>query len=232
MLKSNSEYTVTLDDDPMVHRIIEKSTGIRSVPFRSGRELFSAIDGYASPVAAFIDIHLGLDDCGLHIIPQLREKWPYCPIIIVTSDPTEGAVAEALACGADDFVAKPIRSRELLARLQARLVDQAQKEAKQSIHFADLTFDSAHRLLTGMRGQRYLSTTETNLLLCLLQARGTIVLRDTLKLRCWGPLKVSDGALDRKIYEVRRALEEIGGSATSIRTAYGVGFGLEVNEAS
>jgi len=229
MQSNATDYTITLDDDSLVHRIIERSTGIRSIPFKTGAELLEQASNL-SPVAAFVDIHLGVDECGLHLIPSLREKWPFCPMIIITSDPSEMLVSEALACGADDFVTKPIRGKELLARLQTRLVDQAQKEAKQSIHFGDLTFDSSHRMLTGAKGQRYLSTTETNLLLCLLQAKGTIVLRDTLKLRCWGPLKVSDGALDRKIYEVRRALEEIGGNMT-IKTAYGVGFGLEVKEA-
>lgn len=230
MLENSSDYTVTLDDDPMVHKIIERSVGLKSMPYHNAEALLQVADTL-KPVAVFIDINLGLEDSGLRVIPTLREKWSYCPMIVVTSDPSEVAVSEALASGADDFVTKPIRGKELLARLQARLVDQALKEAKQAIRFGDITFDTAHRMLAGSRGNRYLSTTETNLLLCLLQAKGTIVLRDTLKLRCWGPLKVSDGALDRKIYEVRRALEEIGGE-TTIRTAYGVGFGLEIREAS
>jgi DNA-binding response OmpR family regulator len=227
---AEAEYTVTLDDDVIVHRIVERSIGIRSLPFHSAEDLAKAVDTL-NPVAAFIDINLGEGISGLELIPKLREKWPFCPLIIITADPSESAVSEALACGADDFVTKPIRAKELLARLQARLVDQAQKEAKQSLHVGNLTFDNAHRLLVGPHGHRYLSTTEANLLMCLLQAKGTIVLRETLKLRCWGPLKVSDGALDRKIFEVRRALKEIGGSPT-IRTAYGVGFGIEVQETS
>ncbi len=224
----NTEYTITVDDDLMVHKIVERATRMKSIPFTSGKALLEVIQEQ-QPTAVFVDIHLGIEDSGLHLIPELRERWPFTPIIIITGDPSESALSEALACGADDFVTKPLRSQELLARLQARLTDQALKEAKQAFHLGNLVFDSAHRLLTGPGGYRYLSTTETNLLLCLLQAKGSIVLRDTLKLRCWGPLKVSDGALDRKIFEVRRALDEIGGN-TSIKTAYGVGFGLAVQQ--
>ncbi len=223
---SNNQYTITLDDDQMVHRIVEKATGMPSVPFASGEALTQALDQY-NPVALFVDIHLDNGTSGLKLIPTLRERWPFCPILIITSDPSESVVSEALATGADDFLLKPLRPTELLARLQARMTDQAHKEAKQAFNVGNLIFDSTHRCLRGPGGYRYLSSTEANLLICLLQARGTIVLRETLKLKCWGPLKVSDGALDRKIFEVRRALAEIGGSMT-IRTAYGVGFGLEM----
>lgn len=221
---SSQEYTITLDDDPIVHRMIQKALGMKSIAFTSAEKLLSSAERY-HPVAAFIDIHLDTAS-GLDIIPTLRAKWAFCPIIVVTSDPSDEAVTEALACGADDFVRKPIRPKELTARLHTRLLDQAQKEAKNTIHVGDVNLDRAHRYLKGPKGDRYLSSTELNLFLSLVQARGTIVPRKTLKLRCWGEIAVSDNALDRKIYEVRRALQEVG-SRIGISTAYGVGFALE-----
>ena len=218
-----SGYTITLDDDPMVSRLIQKALGIKSLGFSSAARLLECASDY-KPLAAFIDIHLD-SDSGLSIIPTLKEKWPFCPILVVTSDPTEDAVAEGLASGADDFVRKPIRPKELQSRLQARFVDQAQKEAKNVLDLADIRLDRAHRELSGPDGERYLSDTEINLLVALIQAKGTVVPRNTLKLRCWGQIAVSDNALDRKIYEVRRALKEIG-SRITVTTAYGVGFSL------
>lgn len=222
------KYTITLDDDPIVHRLIQKSLGIKSLQFKSAEKLVETSSHY-QPVAAFVDIHLEADENGLHIIPILKAKWPFCPILVITSDPSDEAVSEALASGADDFVRKPIRPKELAARLQARLIDQAQKEAKNVIHMGDLTLDRTHRILKGPRGERYLSSTEINLFMSLLQAKGTVVPRSALKLRCWGQIAVSDNALDRKIYEVRRALKETG-SNVNVGTAYGVGFALETAE--
>jgi DNA-binding response OmpR family regulator len=203
---SGNEYIIVLDDDPMVARIIQKSLGLKTLQY-STVESLTAEAGKFHPVAAFVDIHLETET-GLSAVPVLKAKWPFCPIIVITGDSTDDAITEALACGADDFVRKPIRPKELAARLQTRLIDQAQKEAKNVLRVGDL------------------SATEINLFLSLLQARGTIVPRSTLKLRCWGQIAVSDNALDRKVYEVRRALREIG-SQLNVGTAYGVGFSVE-----
>lgn len=222
-------YLVTVDDDPIVGKLIEKVTHMKSVNYTSASALMQEVDGHA-PVAAFIDVHLGATESGIQLVPYLRERWPFCPIIVVTGDAKEGVLSQALSSGADDFITKPIRPAELVARLQLRLADQAQKASINAMPVGNLTFYMQYRMLSGDRGQRFLSTTESNLLTTLVQAKGMIVPRDTLKLKCWGPIKVSDGALDRKIYEVRRALEELGGN-TTIRTAYGVGFGIELKEA-
>jgi ActR/RegA family two-component response regulator len=72
---TENHVIVTLDDDPMVSRILEKATGIKSLSFSSLQELVQ-VAGQYEPLAAFIDIHLGIDECGLDIIPTLRAKWP------------------------------------------------------------------------------------------------------------------------------------------------------------
>jgi len=221
-------YVVTVDDDPIVGKLIEKVTKMKSINYTSVKDLVKNVDQH-SPVAAFIDVHLGEAESGIQLVPFLREKWPFCPIIVVTGDAKEAVLSHALSSGADDFITKPIRPAELVARLQLRLADQAQKASINAMPVGNLTFYLQYRMLSGDRGQRFLSTTESNLLTTLVQAKGMIVPRDTLKLKCWGPIRVSDGALDRKIYEVRRALEELGGN-TTIRTAYGVGFGMEYKE--
>lgn len=226
---NNQPYTITIDDDPVVGKLIEKVTKMRSVAYTSASELLKDVEHH-SPVATFIDVHLGETESGIQLVPYLRERWPFCPIIVVTGDAKEAVLQTALSSGADDFITKPIRPAELVARLQLRLADQAQKESINAMPVGNLTFYLQYRMLSGNRGQRFLSTTESNLLTCLVQAKGMIVPRDTLKLKCWGPIKVSDGALDRKIYEVRRALEELGGN-TTIRTAYGIGFGIDHKEA-
>lgn len=223
--KSN-DYTITLDDDPIVAKLIAKSLGIRTVGYPSVESLVAA-DLKEAPVACFIDIHLGMGAKGLAALPLLREKLPFCPLIVITSDPSEAAVGEALASGADDFVQKPIRPQEISARLQTRLLDQLQKQTQSILKVGDAELDRAHRILRGPAGERYLSDTEVNLFICLSQAKGTIVQRHALKKRCWGQIAVSDNALDRKVYEVRRALKEIG-SRVRLDTAYGVGFSMEV----
>ncbi|MBI4404403.1 MAG: response regulator transcription factor [Deltaproteobacteria bacterium] len=226
--RNNKDYTITLDDDPMVVKIIEKTTGLPTIHYSSAKKLAAEAKQY-SPIAAFVDIYLGIADCGLDIVPALRAVWPYAPILIVTIDPTEEAVSAALAAGADDFLRKPLRPKELMARLQARLKDLAQKEAKSALNFADITLDTIHRTVRGRNGLKYLTSTESNLLLCLARAKGTIVPRSALKRHCWGDISVSDNALDRKMHEIRKALKDISETVT-IRTAYGEGFVMELTD--
>lgn len=224
-----NEDIVVLDDDPIVERIIGSATGKNTVAYKSIRELQEQID-HLNPFAMFVDIHLGIQENGLDILPTLKIKWPFCPIIVITGDTNENSVGNALAAGADDFIYKPINTKELVARLQARLSELAKREAREVIKIGDLTIDTSHRMVASAEGEnRYLSPTEMGLLSCLLDAQGTVVRRETMKRKCWGQVYVSDNALNRKLHEVRRVLKEIS-PCVNIRTIYGTGFVLEVKQ--
>jgi len=228
-MDQKGDYIITIDDDPMMQKLVEKATGIRSLLFTTLHEFESKMSTL-HPIALFVDVHLGTNENGLDILPKLRAKWPFAPIIVFTSDRQEDAVGDALAAGADDFIYKPINLKEVVARLQARLGELAKREAKDIIEIGDIVIDKAHRVISNQKNaQRFLSPTELGLLTCLLDAKGTVVRREIMKRRCWGQIYVSDNALNRKLHEVRRALKEIS-DVVSIRTLYGTGFVLEVKE--
>lgn len=226
-MDQEQQYTVTLDDDPMVQKIIEKSTKMKSIFFKDPDDLHAELD-HLNPVAFFIDIHLGeAQRTGLDLVPLLRKKWPFCPLLIITSSPTQGSIAKALASGADDFIRKPIIPEELLARLKLRMEDSAQKAAKEVIDYGDISIDSVHRTVTGPKGKRYASPIEITLLTCLAHMEGAIVEKESIKVRCWGQIKVTDNALHRKLHAVRQLLKDVTDNVI-IQTKYGVGFALKV----
>lgn len=227
-MEEQEKYTVTLDDDPMVHKIIEKSTDFKSLMFDNPEELDKQ-SAKMKPVAAFVDIDLGGEKSGLSIVPTLRKNWPYIPILVVTSSPTESAISKALTSGADDFIRKPIIPEELTARLQLRLNDSAQKEAKEIINFGDISIDYVHRKVVGPKGLHYGSPIEINLLATLANTEGALVEKESLKLRCWGQANVTDNALHRRLHAVRRLLKDVSDKVV-IQTKYGVGFLLAVKD--
>lgn len=220
-------YTVTLDDDPMVHEVVEKSTKIRNIGFQNPQDLIARADNL-EPVGVFIGIQLGTGQNGLEIIPRLRSFWPYCPILVITGTPTEQNISRALNSGADDFVRKPLIPDEVNARLKLRMADAAQKAAKEVVEFGDIIVDSSHRTVEGPQGKRFASPIEVSLLSCLAANEGSIVEKDALKMRCWGQLKVTDNALHRKLHAVRQLLRDISPNVV-IETKYGVGFALRYN---
>jgi len=221
-----SQYTITLDDDPMISRMIEVAMGLKSLSFSSGATFLTRAQRY-QPLAIFVDIHLGTGDSGLDLIPQIRTRWPYCPVLVVTSDPSDEAVGQALAAGANDFIRKPIIAKELIARFQARTIEMAERQGRSVVTIGDVTIDVPLNLISGISVRRHLSTADIRLFVALVEARGTVISKEDLKRKIWGDLKVSDNAMDKKIYEVRQALSDVS-KAVKIKSEYGQGIKILV----
>lgn len=226
--KHAEKLILVLEDDPMVARIISKATGLAAYTALSVEELEATLKAN-EPMAMFIDVHIGMDVNGLEVIPRLKNRMPFCPIIVVTGDHSSNLVGDALAAGADDFIYKPLNSKEIVARLQVRMSELAVRRAIETIELGDLSIDFVHRVIINEnKQQRFLSPTEMSLLHCLVHAQGTVVRREVMKRKCWGQLHVSDNALNRKLHEVRKALLEIS-KHVSVQTVYGTGFSLRIN---
>ncbi|MBC7659412.1 MAG: response regulator transcription factor [Chitinophagaceae bacterium] len=222
---SHIPYTVTLDDDPVMAKIIEETLSIKNFAFVTSEQLLECAE-HLAPIGAFIDIHLK-DECGLDIIPRLRSLWPMTAIIVISGDESDNSVTQALAAGADDFVRKPISPAEVVARLRARIEDLNDKNRLNLLKFGDLKVDLKYKSISGVKGQLILSAREIDLLSELIRAQGTIVPKDVLKRELWGSLAVSDNALDRKIFEVRKALREVSDSV-ELHSIYGIGMVLRL----
>lgn len=218
-------YTLTLDDDPMIHTIIAATMGVPSLSFVHPDALRKALPDL-EPIAVFVDINLETDINGLDLIPELRRRWPTCPLIVITSDPSDDALGGALAAGANDFIRKPINKNELLARLKARMTEMARHAGSSQMTLGPLTFNRLHRSLEYQRERRYLTPQGACLLECLLEAQGMAVPRADLKRRIWSNVKIGDNALDKKVHELRSALRELT-SDIQVNAIYGVGLSIK-----
>ncbi|MFW7380789.1 MAG: response regulator transcription factor [Oligoflexus sp.] len=221
----NTPYAITLDDDPLAAKIIEETLGLKNFWFKASKDLLSRAAKF-QPMGAFIDIHLE-GECGLDIVPAVRTIWPTTAIIVMTGDDSDHLVGQALASGADDFIRKPINPAEVLARLKARLEDLKDKNGHTLLRFGDLRVDTKHKSVTGPGGQLILSTREIELIAELIRANGVVIPKDVLKRELWHNVAVSDNALDRKIFEVRKALKEVSRNV-ELQSIYGVGMVLRL----
>lgn len=225
-LENQNRYSITVDDDPIISRTIEAITQAPSLSY-SSFDSFRCHERKDAPMAVFIDIHLGLDENGIDLIPTIRDNWPYCPIIVVTTNPSGDAVGQALAAGAHDFVRKPFDQRELSARLRARSFELQEKACRETMNVGDFVLNTQLSELKGPAGCVHLSHSDTRLLQFLAQAQGTVVSRPELKRRVWGNVSVSDNALDKKLHDVRAAIREVG-SQIKLTSSYRQGFSLIV----
>ena len=216
-----------MDLDPNVHTMISKATGIESKWLQSPDLPSDHETSESHPLAVFLDAKMSLSGpANGTLIPKLKDLWPLSPVIITTVSEDRDIITEAVALGADDFVHKPFSPEELNSRLNIRLGALKKKAAKESIEVGDLIIDTMQRSVASTKGQKFLSPTEIKLVSELAKSHGQVVPREMLKRRCWPNAKVSDNALNRKLYEVRRRLEPLSDKVT-IRTIYGVGFILD-----
>jgi len=220
-------YSITLDDDPIIYKIISQMTGINSLPFHSCATLLKRSPSY-DPIAIFVDVHLSYDECGLDAIPHLRKNWPYTPIIVITSDPSDILVSQALATGANDFIRKPINAQELNARLHARIAEMSTRQNIDEIKVGELVFSKSHHSIRHKDKVTYLAKLEAQLFTILLENRGGLLTKDELKRRIWGSIAVSENTIDKKISRVRKALHEVS-SDLVIGSIYGKGVSLQLN---
>lgn len=221
----NLSYTVTLDDDPVIGKIIEGATSMKTFIYASAKALMNDIALY-TPLGVFVDIHLTGDESGLEIIPQLRETWPDAPIIVITSDPEHSLVASALQAGADDFIRKPLDDIEVRARLNARLAQLSERRGNSVLQFGDAELDVIHKTITGPKGRQLISNREVSLLAQLIKAKGLVLSKAALKKQLWAGMAISDNALDRKIFEVRKLLRAVTDSV-ELKSIYGEGLKLQ-----
>jgi DNA-binding response OmpR family regulator len=99
--------------------IVVEEEGFTPVVRNSGQQGLDAFDTQ-HPVAVFLDWVLP-DRPGIDVCRQLRERDPLVPIIFISGRADEASISRGLDAGADDFVVKPVRRIELVARLEAHL---------------------------------------------------------------------------------------------------------------
>jgi DNA-binding response OmpR family regulator len=129
--------------------------------------------GFENPDIVILD--LGLPDVsGFEVLKQIR-NFSSVPIIILTVRSDEQAVVKALEWGADDYVLKPFRSLELLARIKAAMRKQHLPESETCLNCGSFNFFFAnHRIEKGNR-VKHLTSTESLILYYLVMNRGKVV---------------------------------------------------------
>ena len=145
------------------------------------------------------------------------------PILCLTACDEESDIVAGLDAGADDYVTKPFRTRELLARVRALL----RRREQHTVQDGDLFVDFDAMLVRRGGKTVYVTPTEFQILRCLAQNSGVIVTRETLLRRIWddGGNFIDDNTLS---VHVSRLREKIGHA--HIQTVRGVGYRWEVGQ--
>ncbi|MFT3852654.1 MAG: response regulator transcription factor [Ilumatobacteraceae bacterium] len=228
-------------EQPMVLIVEDESSFVEALTVGLGREGFRvavAIDGAEAldqfdavrPDLVLLDVMLPKIS-GVDVCRQLRKR-SQVPIIMVTAKGAEIDTVVGLEVGADDYVTKPYRIRELVARMRAVMrrtsPDAAGELTAGSIVVGDVALDPEEHRVTVAGEAVALPLKEFELLHLLLANAGRVLPRETLIDRVWGSDYVGDTkTLDVHVKRLRAKLEPDPANPERIVTIRGLGYKYE-----
>jgi len=220
------ERLLLVEDDPTLIRMLTTflSTEGFSVTAATGQRDAGRKMETENPDLALVDVSLA-DGNGFGVCAQAKSLG--IPVIFLTASADEFSVVTGLDMGADDYIAKPFRPRELVSRIRSVLRRTGKRQSVVSL--GDLIIDTDRGTVTRAGRDLYLSALEYKLLLVFLGSRGQILTRDKLLEEIWDSAGefVSDNTLTVHIKRLREKLEPDPQNPIHIKTVRGLGYRLE-----
>lgn len=170
-------------------------------------------------------LDLGLpDEDGQHLLRGLRE-WYVKPVIIVSARSTEAEIIEALDHGANDYLVKPFRTGELLARIRSALRQAVNEQNTPVKIFGNLAVDLTARTVKKNGETVKLTSTEYALLALFVKNEGRVLTHAFILREVWGPGYVEHTEYPRVfVGQLRKKIENDPNRPNLILTESGVGY--------
>jgi two-component system KDP operon response regulator KdpE len=189
-MTSDRLTALVVDDEASFRRVLRTSLAARGFAIeeaRSGEEAVAILARCAFDLV-LLDVNMpGIG--GVEACREIRAHMPKIGIVMVTVQDGESEMVKALEAGADDYITKPIRFGELVARLRAVLrrlnVDDAREP--ELLQAGDLELDISRRVLYRQGEIVHLTPTEFELLALLMRNQGAPVTHTKLLRSIWGP---------------------------------------------
>lgn len=213
-----------VDDDPAISEmlsIVLEADGFETVAVQDGAVAVETFER-EQPDLVLLDLMLpGMN--GIDICRAIRNH-SQVPIVMLTAKTDTVDVVLGLESGADDYVNKPFKPKELVARIRARL-RRTEKEHAEHLVVGDLTIDVPGHVVRRGSEQLALTPLEFDLLLELAQRPGQVLSREELLQTVWGYRNASDTRLvNVHVQRLRSKIELDPEDPKIVRTVRGVGY--------
>jgi two-component system KDP operon response regulator KdpE len=216
---------LVIDDEEAIRKLLRitlESNDYNVTLASTGREGL-ALAANRPPDLIILD--LGLPDKGGHEILMLLREWYTNPIIILSVQSNEEDIIKALDNCANDYLVKPFRTGELLARIRVLLRAHQVSENSSVIKVQDLTIDMAARVVKKANEVIKLTATEYNLLCLLVKNSGKVLTHHHVLKEIWGPGYINQSQYLRVfIAQLRKKIENDPNRPEYIVTESGIGY--------
>ena len=217
---------LVIDDEVQIRRLLEITLNLNGYVVSEASTAKEGIVLAATSNPALILLDLGLpDEDGLSVLRKLRE-WYQNPIIILSVRNSEEDIVKALDSGANDYLAKPYRTGELLARIRTALrLSQDKTSAISQLSFGSLFIDLASHVVKKNNILLKLTSTEFSLLALLARNSGKVLTHQYLLKEIWGHSYSGQTQYLRVfIAQLRKKIEDNPATPELLITESGIGY--------
>lgn len=216
-----------VEDDATLADVLDMHLAAEGYLVRRAVDGEQALEACAAsrPEVVLLDVMLPRRN-GLEVCTELRRRYGQTPgVVMLTALGSEVDVVCGLDAGADDYVVKPIRPKELLARVRSVARRLGVDATSRELSFGPLVLDVASRAMTVSGQPVRLTATEYELLVCLACAPGRVWSRRELLERVFDTTHTGYARnVDCHVTRVRRKLEVAGLAVSPIETVHGAGY--------
>lgn len=221
----NSTSILIIDDEAQIRKFLTitlQSNDYKVCEAATGSEGVKLVANHP-PDLILLDLGLP-DESGHDVLKHLRE-WFSNPIIIISVQSGEEEIVKALDNGANDYLVKPFRTGELLARIRTALRRSSGALNTPVAQFQDLSVDFANRLVKRNNNVIKLTVTEYSLLALFARNEGKVLTHQFLLNQVWGPIHKNESQYLRVfIAQLRKKIETDPNRPAYILTESGVGY--------
>ncbi len=221
----NKPAILIIEDEPQIRRLLEinlENSGYKVLSAESGKE---GILLAANHIPDVILLDLGLPDIdGQTLLKELR-VWYSKAIIILSAQSSESNIITALDNGASDYLTKPFRMGELMARIRSVIRRNSTDSVSSKLRIDELEADLLARTVKRSNELLKLTATEYNLLILLMKNEGCVLTHQYILKEIWGIAYQEETQYLRVfIAQLRKKIEENPNQPKHIITESGIGY--------
>jgi two-component system KDP operon response regulator KdpE len=217
---------LVIDDEVQIRRLLEITLNLNGYKVSEASTAKEGIIKAATHNPALILLDLGLpDEDGLSVLGKLRE-WYQNPIIILSVRNSEEDIIKALDIGANDYLTKPFRTGELLARIRTALrLLEDKTSASPVLQFGSLIIDLAGHIVRKNNNPVKLTYTEFSLLALMARNSGKVLTHQYLLKEVWGH-NYADQTQYLRVFiaQLRKKIEDDPSKPKFLITESGIGY--------
>ena len=217
---------LVIDDEVQIRRLLEITLNLNGYKVSEASTAREGIVTAATHNPSLILLDLGLpDEDGLSVLKKLRE-WYQNPIIILSVRNSEEDIIKALDSGANDYLTKPFRTGELLARIRTALrLLQDKTGASSLLSIGSLSIDLAGHIVKKNNNLLKLTSTEFSLLALMARNSGKVLTHQYLLKEIWGHSYYEQTQYLRVfIAQLRKKIEDNPSKPELLITESGIGY--------